>query len=35
MREWLMVLAPVALVTYFVAFPDEFNWAINWLRGIF
>jgi hypothetical protein len=36
MREWLLVLAPVAVVIYFVIYPDQFaallHWANNFMR---
>jgi hypothetical protein len=31
MREWLFVLAPVALVIYFVMYPAKFNGMIQWI----
>jgi len=30
MREWLLVLAPVALVTYFLIYPNEFRAFMGW-----
>lgn len=30
MREWSMMLAPVATVIYFIAFPDQFNALLAW-----
>jgi hypothetical protein len=36
MRDWLFLLAPPALIFYFIAFPDKFFefvfWA-KWLMG--
>jgi hypothetical protein len=34
MREWLLVLLPLALVLYFVIFPDQFSAAVDTLGGL-
>jgi len=34
MREWLF-LTPVAIIFYFVVFPDQFGSAMSWLGGNF
>ena len=34
MREWLLVLLPLALALYFVVFPDQFNAALDALGGL-
>jgi hypothetical protein len=31
MREWLLVLVPIALVIYFLVYPDQFHAITNWL----
>jgi len=28
MREWLMASAPIALVIYFVLYPNQFSWLL-------
>jgi len=30
MRDTIFMLAPVALVIYFVAYPDQFSAFLNW-----
>ena len=36
MREWMLVLIPVALIVYFIVYPDQFTalmaWAMQWVR---
>ena len=34
MREWLLLLVPVVLIFYFVAFPGQFEPALDWLGGL-
>jgi hypothetical protein len=34
MREWLLVLFPVALIFYFVIFPDQFSAVMDTLGGV-
>ena len=34
MREWLLVLVPIVIVVYFVAFPDQFYWFVSWVSGL-
>jgi hypothetical protein len=33
MREWLLMLVPVALIIYFVVYPNEFSALLTWLWG--
>ena len=33
MREWLFVLAPVALVIYFVMYPAQFIGLVHWIMS--
>ena len=35
MREWLMVLLPLAIILYFVVFPDQFSAAMQFLGQVF
>jgi hypothetical protein len=30
MQDWILVLAPVSLVTYFLLFPDQFHHFMAW-----
>lgn len=30
MQDWILVLAPVSLVTYFLVHPDQFRMFMNW-----
>jgi hypothetical protein len=30
MRDWLLLLAPIALVIYFLAYPDQFSAFMAW-----
>ena len=34
MRDAIFMLAPVALVIYFVAYPDQFSAFLNWAGAI-
>jgi hypothetical protein len=34
MREWALVLLPVALVLYFVINPDQLGPLVHWVTGI-
>ena len=34
MREWLLMLIPLALVLYFVIFPDQFSATLDFLNGL-
>jgi len=34
MRDWLLVLAPVILVIYFLVFPSHFDGTLQWLGAI-
>ncbi len=31
MREWFYVIGPVAIVLYFLAFPDQLGATVGWL----
>jgi hypothetical protein len=31
MRDWLLILAPFAIVAYFLLYPSDFNALIAWL----
>jgi hypothetical protein len=33
MREWLLVVTPLALVIYFLIFPDQLGTAVDWVRS--
>ena len=33
MREWLLVVTPLALVVYFLVFPDQLGLAVDWVRS--
>jgi hypothetical protein len=33
LREWLFVLAPVAAVLYFIAFPEQLGPAMDWAES--
>jgi len=33
MREWLLVVTPLALVLYFLMFPDQLAPAVDWVRS--
>jgi len=30
MRDWLLLLGPVALIVYFLVFPDQFSAFVYW-----
>ncbi len=34
MRDWLLVLAPIAAIVYFVAHPSEFTAFMNWFARL-
>jgi len=34
MRNWLFLLAPPALIFYFVAFPGQFDAFVFWMKNI-
>jgi hypothetical protein len=34
MRDWLLALAPLALVIYFVMYPAKFYGLIQWMVGL-
>jgi hypothetical protein len=33
MREWLLVIAPLTVVFYFLVFPDQLGPTIDWVRS--
>jgi hypothetical protein len=33
MREWLLVVTPLAFVVYFLVFPDQLGIAVDWVRS--
>jgi hypothetical protein len=35
MRDALLILTPLAGMTYFLAFPDAFDAFLNWMIGLF
>jgi hypothetical protein len=35
MRDWILVLAPVAAIVYFLANPDQFKELVAWLQTVF
>ena len=30
MRDWLLLLGPIALIVYFLAYPDQFSAFVSW-----
>lgn len=34
MREWLYLLGPIAIVFYFVIFPEQFNMLLRWAEVV-
>jgi hypothetical protein len=34
MRDWLLILAPIAVVAYFLAYPQQFTAFATWLEGL-
>jgi hypothetical protein len=35
MRDWLLVLVPVGVVVYFLAYPSEFTKFLGWVSTLF
>lgn len=35
MRDWLLLLTPIGLITFFLIYPDEFTAFITWAEHIF
>ena len=33
MRDWLLLLTPIALVIYFLAYPDQFSAFMAWAQS--
>ena len=34
MQDWLLVVAPIALITYFLEYPSQMTALINWLERL-
>ena len=34
MRDWLLPVAPIAAVVYFVVFPDQFYALLDWAASL-
>jgi hypothetical protein len=34
MRDWVLVLGPVGLVVYFIAYPAQFTALMEWLERV-
>jgi hypothetical protein len=34
MQDWLLILAPIAAITYFLAHPGEFIAFMNWFARL-
>jgi hypothetical protein len=34
MRDWLLILVPIAAVTYFLAYPNEFRAFMAWFGSM-
>jgi len=34
MREWMFAAVPVALIGYFVAYPDQLADVVGWLASV-
>jgi hypothetical protein len=30
MRDWLLMLAPIGLIVYFLMYPDQFSALVDW-----
>jgi hypothetical protein len=35
MRDWLLTLTPIALIIYFLLYPDQFTAFISWAQQLF
>ena len=33
MREWLLVVAPLVFVIYFLAFPEQLGPTVDWVKS--
>jgi hypothetical protein len=33
MREWLLVVAPLGFVLYFLVFPEQLGPAVDWVKS--
>lgn len=33
MREWLLVVTPLAFVVYFLVFPEQLGTALDWIKS--
>ena len=34
MRDWLLILAPIAVVAYFLVYPGQFTLFLRWLARL-
>jgi len=34
MRDWVLPVAPIALVVYFIVFPDQFSALLGWAADL-
>jgi hypothetical protein len=34
MRDWLLILAPIAAIVYFLTYPSEFTALMNWFTRL-
>lgn len=34
MRDWLLLLAPIALILYFLVYPDQFSAFMAWAQSL-
>ena len=34
MRDWILILLPVAVVVYFLVYPDAFSAVVAWVQSI-
>jgi hypothetical protein len=35
MRDWLLLLTPIGLITYFLVYPDKLTAFITWAQQLF
>ena len=34
MRDWILILAPIAAIVYFLIYPSEFTALMNWFARL-
>ena len=34
MRDWLLPMTPIAVVVYFIVFPDQFGALLDWAARV-